>query len=310
MNDTIAGEPRSPATPPRSGPPSPTCPAPTGSCCSRTWRTTWRRWPPRPAGRCPSAWAGPRRTPPSCAPRPACPPRAPGRRPASGVAAGRVPGRTPPGRALGGRPGPSDRPGRAGFLPELRPAWWVLRGYLAVQAVAVPPRCCSPAPAWLPLPPGHRPRLLDHAGADVLVGLPHPDGRPARVGDHGQRARRPQGRRGHQHLPAGGGSLRHDLLGAVGGDPDVPVAGDALGGHLGRQRPARGRVPPIQPEEPVDPLTARHRRVLGLPAEQPGVEAGGGVEVGADEVDPVDRARRVRVHVRHGRPSLSMVAKG
>jgi hypothetical protein len=25
----------------------------------------------------------------------------------------------------------------AGFLPELRPAWWVLRGYLAVQAVAV-----------------------------------------------------------------------------------------------------------------------------------------------------------------------------
>ena len=24
-----------------------------------------------------------------------------------------------------------------GFLPELRPAWWVLRGYLAVQAVAV-----------------------------------------------------------------------------------------------------------------------------------------------------------------------------
>jgi hypothetical protein len=25
----------------------------------------------------------------------------------------------------------------AGFLPELRPAWWVLRGYLAVQAIAV-----------------------------------------------------------------------------------------------------------------------------------------------------------------------------
>ena len=25
----------------------------------------------------------------------------------------------------------------AGFLPELRPAWWVLRGYLAVQALAV-----------------------------------------------------------------------------------------------------------------------------------------------------------------------------
>ena len=24
-----------------------------------------------------------------------------------------------------------------GFLPELRPAWWVPRGYLAVQAVAI-----------------------------------------------------------------------------------------------------------------------------------------------------------------------------
>jgi hypothetical protein len=38
------------------------------------------------------------------------------------------------GAAVAGHPA-----GRAvtGFLPELRPAWWVLRGYLAVQALAV-----------------------------------------------------------------------------------------------------------------------------------------------------------------------------
>src|SRR5215211_3749608 len=37
--------------------------------------------------------------------------------------------------------------GRAGveFLPELRPAWWVVRGYLAVQAAAVALTRCSPA---------------------------------------------------------------------------------------------------------------------------------------------------------------------
>jgi len=77
---------------------------------------------------------------PSCGPRPGCPPRAPGRREWPGAAGGRCASPGPPAAWPGcGRP---PEPNRwcglwAGFLPELRPAWWVLRGYLAVQAVAV-----------------------------------------------------------------------------------------------------------------------------------------------------------------------------
>jgi hypothetical protein len=53
------------------------------------------------------------------------------RRPRESRAARRLAGL---GAAIAGHPAAQ---AVAGFLPELRPAWWVLRGYLAVQAVAV-----------------------------------------------------------------------------------------------------------------------------------------------------------------------------
>jgi hypothetical protein len=233
----------------------------------------------------------------------------------------------PPGRLVGAGDGEVRHPVGGDLAPLLvhlqhaghRPAVQ-LPGHVVdvgvVQGLGVPAEHLAvEAPAVLEgpgvdLPPGHGARLVDHAGADVLVGLPHPDGRPARVGDHGQAARRPQGRGGHQHLPAGGRGPAGGLVG-VAGDPDVPVAGDALGGHLGRHRPGRGRVAPAQAEEPVGPVPAGHGHVLGLPAEQADVEGAGRLQVGGDHVHPVDRAGLVRVHVRHAVcPPVSRVGPG
>jgi len=80
--------------------------------------------------------------PPSCGPRPGCPHPAPvvGAGPAGRAARRRLRDSRAARRLAGLGAAVAGHPaGRAvaGFLPELRPAWWVLRGYLAVQAAAV-----------------------------------------------------------------------------------------------------------------------------------------------------------------------------
>ena len=84
------------------------------------------------------------------------------------------------------------------FLPELRPAWWVLRGYLAVQAVgrghllAVPGRRPQLPGAGPVRQPGPRPAR--HRGRGGGLGHPGPapgGGQPADPGPDPGRERRP-----------------------------------------------------------------------------------------------------------------------
>jgi hypothetical protein len=156
--------------------------------------------------------------------------------PAPGAGTGRRRGRLRGSRAARGLAGlgsavaghPAAR-AVAGFLPELRPAWWVLRGYLAVQAVAV---------AMTPLISGGGfsfpvPRLFGSALLGLLATVVAVAGSVWLGRRRGARVRAAQRRRGdHQHLP-----LRRP----------GPAAGGRLPGRPGRRpdrgRPLRQRVP-------------------------------------------------------------------
>jgi uncharacterized membrane protein len=79
--------------------------------------------------------------------------------------------------------------GRAivGFLPELRPAWWVLRGYLAVQAVVVALSALTADGLSFPLPAPFGSELLGLLATAVAVVVSVRWGRRGR-GGAGRRA--------------------------------------------------------------------------------------------------------------------------
>lgn len=115
----------------------------------------------------------------------------------------------------------------------------------------------------------------------VHARLPHPDARPAGVGQDGHVAHLADLHRGHDHPAADGGGLGGGGLGGVAGQVDRPLIGPATSAvvvHAARDGIAvlaEGDVPAV--------LRAA---ALGGPAQQLAVEGDGAVGVGGEQLDP------------------------
>jgi hypothetical protein len=143
---------------------------------------------------------------------------------------------------------------------------------------------------------GQGARLVDDLRALVLLRLPDEERRALGIREH----RHPPGVHDvegvHQRLAARLEDLRSGVVGAL--DPDVGVP------HGHRRRAVRDRadggdVPAANSRDEVLALGPRRHHVLELPAEEPAVEADGGVGIWLAGVDPARDAGEVSVSLGH-----------
>src|SRR6185437_14362433 len=114
--------------------------------------------------------------------------------------------------------------------------------------------------------------LVDGRRAAVRSGLPHAEDRALGIGEHAHPPRVKHVERLGEHLPARFAYPRRGVVGGLDADIGIP---DCLWWCTGRLRGDRGRVPAADAGHVVVSPTVGGHRVLGLPAEEPGVEPGG-----------------------------------
>lgn len=144
----------------------------------------------------------------------------------------------------------------------------------------------------------HRAVLVDRGGAAVLPRLPEAEDRALGVGADGHAPRVEDVERLRDHLPARVPHAPGVVVGVLHADIGRPN-----GRLLGRPRD-RPDVPAAEAAHEVVLTRAGRHPVLGLPAEEPGVELGGRGRVGLIGVDPAGHPGRVvlaRAHARQRR---------
>ena len=132
--------------------------------------------------------------------------------------------------------------------------------------------------------------LVDRRRAAVRSGLPHAEHRALAVGEYARPPRVKHVERRGKHPPARLAHPRRGIVGGLDADVGVPHRLRRCTGGLGGDR---GRVPAADAGHVVVSSRAGGHHVLGLPAEQPGVEPGGVYGVGLAGIDPARHPGRV-----------------